>query len=191
MISKHKKVSRKTALFLDRDGVINVDSGYVFRPEEFIIFEDAIKLIKFSASKNIPIFIVTNQSGIGRGFYSFEDYQKLNNIFLSNFNDFERKKISISCCPHSPNIGCYCRKPKSYMFKKIIRKNLINVSNSYMVGDKVTDILAAWRVKVNYLFYINRESNYLSIKKLSSELQNNVEKINSLQHIINHIKKRI
>ena len=82
MISKHKKVSRKTALFLDRDGVINVDSGYVFRPEEFIIFEDAIKLIKFSASKNIPIFIVTNQSGIGRGFYSFEDYQKLNNIFF-------------------------------------------------------------------------------------------------------------
>ncbi len=136
---------------MDRDGVINEDKGYVYKPEDFNVYSDAIKLIKFSASLKIPIFIVTNQSGIGRGFYSFRDFKNLNQHFLRNFNEFEKSMISISYCPHSPNIGCSCRKPKSYMLRRIIRKNRIKVTKSYMVGplkckdyDHTVDITNRW-----------------------------------------------
>lgn len=176
---------------MDRDGVINEDKGYVYKPIDFNLYSDAIKLIKFSASLKIPIFIVTNQSGIGRGFYSFRDFKNLNQHFLKNFNEFEKSMISISYCPHRPNIGCACRKPKSYMLRRIIRKNRIKVANSYIVGDKISDVFASWRERINYIFYINRNNNFSSLDKLSPTLKNKVKGIDSLNFIIDHMRKEV
>ena len=122
-------LNKNFGLFLDRDGVINEDFGYVYKISDFFIYKDAFELINYASQKKIPVFIVTNQSGIGRGFYSFEDFRLLNEYFLSKFSDEIRKNIFIGYCPHKPNQKCLCRKPKTYMFERLIKRKNIHFNN--------------------------------------------------------------
>jgi D-glycero-D-manno-heptose 1,7-bisphosphate phosphatase len=138
------------ALFLDRDGVINIDSGYVSEVADFIFKDNIFCLLKKAIKKNYIIIIVTNQSGIGRGYYSLNDYIKLNEWMLK---EFKKKKILVTktyFCPHHPtkaeppyNVECYFRKPNPGMFIKAKQEFNIDMSKSIMLGDKITDMQAA------------------------------------------------
>ena len=149
-------------LFLDRDGVINKDLNYVHKKDDFYFKYGIFKLLKKALEKNYEIIIITNQSGIGRGFYSEEDFWDLmswvQKIFL-------KKKILIKkiyFCPHHPThaIGkykkvCKCRKPNSLLFEKAKKEFNIDMQKSIMIGDKESDLEAAEKAGVSKLILLN------------------------------------
>lgn len=151
------------ALFLDRDGVINVDHGYVFEPKEFEFSDGIFELLKIASDQGYKLIVVTNQSGIARGYYTTEDFYKLTDFMT---NELAKQGVPISAvyhCPHSPDDNCNCRKPKSGMFDKAIRDHDIDVRNSIMIGDKPSDIEAANSVGITKTFLVSSTNSLLDI----------------------------
>ncbi len=133
-------VNKKKALFLDRDGVINIDHGYVSKIEDFEFTDGIFPLLHLFLKHNYLLFIVTNQSGIGRGYYSSEDFDILTAYML---NEFEKQGITISSvehCLHAPEEGCACRKPATGMVNAILKSHDIDLTHSWLIGDKQSDI---------------------------------------------------
>jgi len=131
------------AVFLDRDGVINIDKAYVSKIEDFEFCEGVFETLRYFQKLGYLLILVTNQSGIGRGYYSEEDFQKLTSWMRQ---ELLHVKISIDAvyhCPHAPETNCACRKPKSGMFEEAIKTFDIDVIHSWMIGDKPSDIEAA------------------------------------------------
>lgn len=134
---------KKKAIFIDRDGVINVEKNYLYQIEEFEFIEGVFESLKQFQSLGYLLFIITNQSGIARGYYSEEDFEKLTAWMCEKF---EQKGITISQvehCPHGPNDNCKCRKPKTQMIDNILKNYDIDLSHSWLIGDKESDIKCA------------------------------------------------
>ena len=130
-------------IFLDRDGVINEEVNYLYQIEKIKFIDGVFEACLYFQKLNYKIIIVSNQSGIARGYYSEEDYKKLTAWIL---NQFEQKSISILdtfYCPHGPDSKCNCRKPKPGMLIDAKHKHNISMEESWMIGDKETDITAA------------------------------------------------
>ena len=128
------------ALFLDRDGVINIDHGYVSKIEDFQFTDGIFELLQLFLSKGYLLFIVTNQSGIGRGYYSEDDFLNLTSYMLDEFKKRDIKITSIEYCPHAPEERCGCRKPQIGMIENILSKYKIDLKSSWLIGDKQSDI---------------------------------------------------
>ena len=141
------------AIFLDRDGTINVDKGYVYKIEDFEFLPGAIEALRLLQEAGFILIIITNQSGIARGYYTKEDFERLNRWMLT---ELERHGVHIAAvyyCPHLPaekgeniplelkkyRINCSCRKPKLELFEKAIRDFNIDLSQSFAIGDKPRD----------------------------------------------------
>lgn len=131
------------AVFLDRDGVINVDRGYLHRVEDFELVPGAIEAMQEICRRGMKIVIVTNQSGIGRGYYSEEDYQAVSRFMLSLLAKNKIEVAAVYHCPHTPDDGCQCRKPQPGMILRGIGEFAIDPGKSWLVGDKTSDIAAA------------------------------------------------
>ncbi|MCW8108516.1 HAD family hydrolase [Alteromonas ponticola] len=137
-------------LFLDRDGVINVDKGYVGNVADFEFMDGIFQLIKqFTKLGFIPI-IITNQSGIGRGFYTEETFLKLCEWMNSRFAEHDIAPIPVYFCPHHPTdargeylADCQCRKPQPGLFFKAAKDYRVDLSQSIMIGDSLRDLEAA------------------------------------------------
>lgn len=128
------------AVFLDRDGTINVDVGYLSDPDELVFIRNAKKAVKLLKEKGFLVFVVSNQSGVGRGYFSLERLKEVNNKLL---NEFIKEGISIDgifFCPHHPNAQCSCRKPKPKMVDDIVKQHRIDLEKSYFIGDKLSDV---------------------------------------------------
>ncbi|NPA03418.1 MAG: D-glycero-beta-D-manno-heptose 1,7-bisphosphate 7-phosphatase [Epsilonproteobacteria bacterium] len=130
------------AIFLDRDGVINVDYGYVHTKEKFKFIDGVFEALKELQEMGYLLIVITNQSGIGRGYYSLEQFLKLNRFMVEEFGKKGIKITDTFFCPHHPNQGCECRKPKPKMVLDAIKKYKIDPFNSWIIGDKVSDIEA-------------------------------------------------
>ncbi|MDD1504957.1 HAD family hydrolase [Lysinibacillus sp. CNPSo 3705] len=150
----------KKALFLDRDGVINIEKNYVYRIEDFEFVNGIFEFVKSFQDKGYLIIIITNQAGIGRGYYTEEDFHILNNWMINQFLKNEIVITEVFYCPFHPThgIGKYLRdsvdrKPNPGMILKAKEKYDINLMESILIGDKVTDILAGEvaGVKLNIL----------------------------------------
>jgi len=125
---------------LDRDGVINKDTGYVSKIQDFEFLPNVFESLRILQSNGFKLFIVTNQSGIGRGYYSLDEFNKLNEHMLEIF---KKEKIIIEkvyFCPHSPEENCICRKPNILFLKQAEKDYSINLRESWMIGDKLKDI---------------------------------------------------
>jgi len=131
------------AFFIDRDGVINKDIGYLHEIEKFEFIDGVIDALLYIQSIGFKLIIVTNQSGIGRGMYSIEDFYKMNNWMINYLRSKQIDILEVFFCPHSPEENCYCRKPKPGLFFDAIKKFDIDSNKSWSVGDKETDIVAA------------------------------------------------
>jgi len=132
--------SLKKALFLDRDGIINIDHGYVSRIEDFEFSPDIFKLLHLFKKESYLFFIVTNQSGIGRGYYSEKDFQTLT-LWMTNALQAQGINIEkVYHCPHAPETHCNCRKPAIGMIEETAKKYTLDMSQSWMIGDKQSDI---------------------------------------------------
>lgn len=148
------------ALFIDRDGTINIEKHYVYRKEDFVFIPGIFDLLKHFTDNGYLIFIITNQSGIARGLYSEDDYNKLTEWML---NEFELKGIKITKvyhCPHHPDITgpCNCRKPKPGMILQAIEEFNIDPSASVLIGDKKSDILAGENAGIGENHFIHEFS---------------------------------
>ena len=136
----------KKAIFLDRDGTINVEKDYIYKSEDLIFEEGTIEALKTFKNLGYILIVVSNQSGIARGYFTEADL----NIFNNNMNEILKKNgVEITefyCCPHHPDgIGkykkvCECRKPNNKMIEDAIKKCNIDREKSYMIGDKISDI---------------------------------------------------
>lgn len=139
------------ALFLDRDGTINVDYGYVYQPEKFELIDGITELCLRAQEKGYLIIVITNQSGIARGYYTDDDFQKINQYMIEIFNRYGVKITDVFYCPE---LSGNDRKPNCGMFIKARDKYGIDMAQSVSVGDKERDIEAAQKAGCgkNFLF---------------------------------------
>ncbi|MGQ8363877.1 D-glycero-beta-D-manno-heptose 1,7-bisphosphate 7-phosphatase [Glaciecola sp. 1036] len=143
------------ALFLDRDGVINVNHGYVFNQQMFEWIPGIFELVKQAKQQAYLVIVVTNQSGIGRGYYSEQDFQQLTQWMLSEFDKQGCSLTDIYYCPHHPKdaLGIYkqqcdCRKPAPGMINQAVAQYSLNPEHCVMVGDKAGDMQAAFSAQI-------------------------------------------
>ncbi len=148
----------KKAVFLDRDGVINVDKGYVYKCEDFVFCEGIFEALHHFQDLGYLLIIVTNQSGIARGYYREEDFDLLSAWMCQKFLEKGVKIDAIYHCPHDPNAHCECRKPKGGMLKEAIKTFGIEPLDSWMIGDKISDIQAAQSVGVHNTVFVGDEA---------------------------------
>ena len=135
------------AIFLDRDGTINVDTGFLCSPDELVYKENAIEGLKKFRDDGYELIIVTNQSGIARGYYSEEQFRLFQSWMIS---DLKKRGVTILdyyYCPHYPggviprySIKCECRKPATLLYEQAIRKYDIDMKRSYAIGDRIRDL---------------------------------------------------
>ncbi|BCD67616.1 D-glycero-beta-D-manno-heptose 1,7-bisphosphate 7-phosphatase [Nitratiruptor sp. YY09-18] len=131
------------AVFLDRDGVINVDKGYVGNIENFEFIDGVLESLRRLQQRGFKLIIITNQSGIGRGYYTLKDFQKLTKFMLQNLRDEGITIDGVYFCPHHPDEKCSCRKPAPGMIMQAAKEHEIDLSSSWLIGDKMSDIEAA------------------------------------------------
>lgn len=134
------------AAFLDRDGVINIEKNYLFRIEDFELVPGVINLLRTLQNNGFLLIIITNQSGIARGYYSEEDYQKLTDWMIGMLSDNGISITATYYCPHHPEAivekykkKCDCRKPGTALFLQAIREYNIDLNNSIVIGDNMRD----------------------------------------------------
>jgi len=130
-------------IFLDRDGVINKEVNYLHKIKdcEFIlgIFDACI----YFQNIGFEIIIITNQSGIARGYFQESDYQILTDWIIRQFSVNNVDIFDVFHCPHGPKSSCKCRKPQPGMLLEAKNKHNIDMDNSWLIGDKEVDIIAA------------------------------------------------
>ena len=166
----HKQELFKCAFF-DRDGVINYDNGHTYRTKDLKIYHNIPKIINFLNKQKYLVIVVTNQSGIGRGLYSLEQFNKFNNLIKIKLSARNAIIDDIFYCPHHPKFAkpifrkiCNCRKPKNGMLLDAIKKWGINKKKSIMIGDKFTDHIAAKKTKIRFFYF--SKNLYKQIKKI-------------------------
>lgn len=137
----------QAAALLDRDGTINVDKGYVHRIEDWEWLPGAVEGIRNLNRVGLPVIVISNQAGVARGYY---DEAAINALHAYVDAELAKQYARIDAyyyCPHHPEFGlnrdCQCRKPKSGMFFLARDEFNLDLERSYMVGDKMTDVLAA------------------------------------------------
>lgn len=128
------------ALFLDRDGVINDFKEYVYTPEDLIIFEDAKEAIKIAAEAGYSIFVVTNQGGIEVGTLTEDELKKIHQKLIEEVKPYGEIKEIVYCPYYDRNASC--RKPNPTMLLELIEKYNIDIKESWMIGDRNTDVEA-------------------------------------------------
>ncbi|MCI8362389.1 MAG: HAD family hydrolase [Clostridia bacterium] len=143
-------------VFLDRDGTINEDYGYVFEIEKFKFIKGVIEGLKILRDLGYKLIVITNQSGIARGYYTKEDAIK---IFEYMKNELLKENIIIEKVYYCPHIGdnCNCRKPKLELFYKAQKEFDIDFKESYAIGDKVRDLAICEKENVKGFLLNNKE----------------------------------
>ena len=147
-----KELKKEKALFLDRDGIVNIDKGHVYKISDFEFTPYVFDII--NSFKGYKVVIVTNQAGIAKGLYKVKDYEILNEYML---NAFKEKGVTIDgvfYCPHKDEDNCDCRKPKPGLFIKAAHDLNLDLENSVAFGDKMSDLIAAHSAGIKTLYFV-------------------------------------
>lgn len=140
----------RPAAFFDRDGVLVVDHGYGSDPAKLELMPGALEAVRLVREAGYWVFVVTNQSGIGRGYYDFADFA----AFSSALD--ERLNYAIDCtyhCPHRPEDDCDCRKPKPGMLHRAFADYPVQIEGSFLIGDRQSDLDAATSAGIQPVLY--------------------------------------
>lgn len=150
---------KRSALFLDRDGTINVEKNYVYRIEDFEFREGIFELVKGYSDRGYLIFVVTNQSGLARGYYTLDDFLTLTGWMVKQFSERGISIAKVYYCPHHPGITgqCQCRKPAPGMILEAITEFDVDAASSVLIGDMETDLEAGRRAGIGRNYKINEK----------------------------------
>lgn len=184
--------NKTRALFLDRDGVINIDHGYVHTEDNFEFVEGIFELCKTASELGYKIFVITNQAGIGRGYYTEDQFDEISAWMREVFKSRDIKISKVYYCPYHPEhgVGKYkkhalCRKPEPGMILQAQQEFNIDLANSILVGDNESDIQAGINAGVAYnlLYQIEHDS-----KKTSQSASDKIiDNLLAAQDFINNI----
>ncbi|GLX79879.1 D,D-heptose 1,7-bisphosphate phosphatase [Thalassotalea insulae] len=160
------------ALFLDRDGIINIDHGYVYQQETFEFVDGIFELCADAIAKGYLLIVITNQSGIGRGRYSEQDFLALTHWMKKQFRAKNCVITDVYFCPHHPTKGkgeylqaCQCRKPEPGMILKASNEHKIDLKQSIFIGDKISDMQAAQAAGIhNRILVASKYDDHQQIK---------------------------
>jgi histidinol-phosphate phosphatase family protein len=133
----------RPGLFLDRDGVINEECEYLHDPKDLVVLAGVPEAIAAINRRNIPVEVVTNQSGIGRGMYGADTYHGVNRAIEGLLALAGAHLDAWYFCPHLPDADCACRKPRPGMLRAAAKDLDLDLPGSVLVGDKVSDLEAA------------------------------------------------
>jgi D-glycero-D-manno-heptose 1,7-bisphosphate phosphatase len=136
----------KKVIFLDRDGVINNDTGhyYIYKPADFVLNDGLIAGLLQLKNVGYEFVIISNQGGIARGTYSKQEVELVHDKLLKEFARHHLSVLEIYYCPHHSEIEkCLCRKPESLLIEKAIARFTIDTKKSYFIGDSEKDMQAA------------------------------------------------
>jgi len=142
----------KKAVFIDRDGVLNVDLGYTYKPQDLKLVNGSIDGLKSLKDAGYTLVVITNQSGVARGFFSLDDVQSFNAELIRQIRQHlpQFSFDAMMICPHHPegsvpefSIECQCRKPGTALIMEAVNKLGIDLNKSWLVGDKDSDIECA------------------------------------------------
>ncbi len=148
-LTPHRKTAQR-AVFLDRDGTINVEKDYLYKVEDFEFIAGAPEAIRALKNAGFLVIVVTNQSGVARGYYELDDVACLHEHIQAELAKHNIAIDAFYVCPHHPEKGlgeylrsCNCRKGAPGMLLQAAAEYNVDLSHSYMVGDKIADIEAA------------------------------------------------
>jgi len=139
--STNRNRDPRPAIFLDRDGTIIDEIGYLGEPEKVYFYPGAVEAMKKLQDAGYLLIVVTNQSGIGRGFFSEETAAAVN---ISMLNKLLEQGVVVSAtyfCPHHPDAQCRCRKPETLMAERATRDLGVDATQSWMIGDTARDVV--------------------------------------------------
>ncbi|TWX62975.1 D-glycero-beta-D-manno-heptose 1,7-bisphosphate 7-phosphatase [Colwellia sp. C1TZA3] len=181
----------KKALFLDRDGIINIDHGYVHKIEDFEFIDGIFQLCQLATAKGYQIFVITNQAGIARGYYDQATFEALSQWMVNAFAEQAITIAKVYYCPHHPTKGvnkfvmpCNCRKPEPGMIIQAQQEFSVALAESIFIGDKVSDMQAASNAGIKCRILVN--SCYTD--KASLEQIEGVNRVNKLEQASKFIK---
>jgi len=156
------------AIFLDRDGVINVERGYTHRLEDFIILPDVVEVLQLFQQKGYLLIIVSNQSGIAKELYKQAEVEVLHNFLVKEMSTNNIRFSEIYYCVHHPDVSrCICRKPDSLFVEKALARFNIDATKSYFIGDKERDVDAGEKAGVKGILI---EAN-ISLKTILNQIE--------------------
>lgn len=156
-------MSRNRAVFLDRDGVINRNrDDYVKDVDEMEILPGVPKAINLLNTVNFKVVIISNQSAVSRGLITIEKLLEIHEFLKKELLQNNAKIDGIYFCPHRPDDSCECRKPKPTLILKAAKDLGINLSESYMIGDRESDMIAAEKAGVKFI-PIETDGNLLKV----------------------------
>ena len=139
---------KKPAVFLDRDGTINEQMGYINHLSRFVMIPGAGEAIRLLNENGFLAIVVSNQSGVGRGYFPIEFVDKVHTYMAGLLEKEGAKFDGIFICPHHPDEGCDCRKPKTGLIRQACEAFHIDMENSYVVGDRCSDLEFADRANL-------------------------------------------
>jgi D-glycero-D-manno-heptose 1,7-bisphosphate phosphatase len=176
-------------IILDRDGVINYDSSeFIKSPEEWLPIPGSLEAISQLTQKGFTIAIASNQSGIGRGYFSLETLAAIHQKMLTAITQQGGSIAAIAFCPHLPDDNCECRKPKPGLFYKIADELNADLSQAFVIGDSLRDLQTGWAVNAKtalvltgngektYAKHINELENVAIYKNLAEAAKTILEK---------------
>ena len=160
------------AIFLDRDGVIIENrSDYVQNWSQVEIYPDAIRALSLSAIRNYKIVIVTNQSAVGRGIISLDTANEINSRLVNLIHQRGGQVAGVYMCPHTPEDGCFCRKPKPGLLLQAAKDLSLDLQRAWIIGDAWSDVQAGQAAGVRQAILLKTGRGE---KQLSQSHPNNI-----------------
>jgi D-glycero-D-manno-heptose 1,7-bisphosphate phosphatase len=168
-VKDREKTPRKT-VFLDRDGVINIDSpDYIKSWAEFEFLPGSLEAIKLLTLNGFDVIVITNQSVINRKMVTIEDLDYIHNMIKNSVKSRGGEIKDIFFCPHTPEDGCDCRKPNPGLINKAQRVHRIDVANTAMVGDSSKDIECARNAGCRHAVLVKTGNGIIAEKELAEK----------------------
>ena len=148
----------KKAVFLDRDNTLIKDDGYIHEPKKVELLPTVPEGLKLLKKANYLLIVVSNQSGIGRGYFEEKDFHAVNERLQELLKPHGVQIDDFFFCPHRPDENCNCRKPKTGMVEKAAKKWNIDLSKSFVIGDKEIDVMLAFNAGCKWGILVGSET---------------------------------
>ena len=181
------------AIFLDRDGTINKEKGYLYRADQFEFLPGVVDALRTAQFNNYKLIVITNQSGIARGYYSEEDFEALNTWMLKSLSEQGVVLDAVYYCPHHPKaiiqkykINCICRKPMLGLYARAIADFNLDLNLCFAIGDKMRDC-SICQVTACHGFLIGNNEEEALIDDVKAGKIRNIEYVADLPKAVDRI----